>query len=203
MALSTLFQVLLRTLVSIVVQLKWRPALDDAIAMYFPASLHSFPPCLLYQQRGILFIVPVKKYWLLFIRFITGIFGRGIGTLTVRVYRCGPLIPIPNYDYLAKCTIYFLTMSVSVMSSTPHATGLVICRRARDSRGFHRLLDGPLGERMVSWMRKALENCHSHSVLWWRSLLRSLTGRTMGEQCWIDCHPVGKAGEGGWEPCGP
>ena len=94
MALSTLLQVLLRALVSIVVQLKWRPALDDAIAMYFPAdpaSLHSFPPCLLYQQQGILFIVPVKKYRLLFIRFITGIFGRGIGTLTVRVYRCGPL----------------------------------------------------------------------------------------------------------------
>ena len=63
--------------------------------MYFPAnpaSLHSFLPCLLNQQRGILFIVPVKKYRLLFIRFITGIFGRGIGTLTVRVYRCGPLI---------------------------------------------------------------------------------------------------------------
>ena len=63
-ALSTLFQVLLRALVSIVVQLKWRPALDDAIAMYFPADpapLHSFPPCLLCQQRGILFIVPVKS----------------------------------------------------------------------------------------------------------------------------------------------
>ena len=93
-ALSTLFQVLLRALVSIVVQFQWRPALDDAIAMYFladPASLHSFPPCLLYQQRGVLVIVPVKKYRLLFIRFITGIFGRGIGTLTVRVYRCGPL----------------------------------------------------------------------------------------------------------------
>ena len=55
-ALFTLFQVLLRALVSIVVQLKWRPPLDDAIAMYFPAdpaSLHSFPPCLLHQQRGI------------------------------------------------------------------------------------------------------------------------------------------------------
>ena len=93
-ALSTLFQVLLRALVSIVVQFQWRPALDDTIAMYFPAdpvSLHSFPPCLLYQQRGVLFIVQVKKYRLLFIRFITGIFGRGIGTLTVRVYRCGPL----------------------------------------------------------------------------------------------------------------
>ena len=95
MALSTLFQVLLRALVSIIVQFQWRPALDDAIAMYFPAdpaSLHSFPPCLLCQQRGVLFIVPVKKYRLLFIRFITGIFGRGIGTLTVRVYWCGPLL---------------------------------------------------------------------------------------------------------------
>ena len=94
MALSTLFQVLLRTLVSIVVQFQWRQALDDAIAMYFPtdpASLHSFPPCLLYQQLGGLFIVPVKKYRLLFIRFITSIFGRSIGTLTVREYRCGPL----------------------------------------------------------------------------------------------------------------
>ena len=50
MAFPTLFQVLLRALVSIVVQLKWPPALDDAIANYFPAdpaSLHSFPPCLL------------------------------------------------------------------------------------------------------------------------------------------------------------
>ena len=105
MALSTLFQVLLRALVSIVVQLKWRPALDDAIAMYFPAdpaSLHSFPPCLLYQQRGILFILPVKKYRLLFIRFITGIFGQGIGTLTVRVYRCGPLY-MDACRYLSFC----------------------------------------------------------------------------------------------------
>ena len=101
-ALSTLFQVLLRALVSIVVQLKWRPPLDDAIAMYFPAdpvTLHSFPPCLLYQQRGILFIVPVKKYRLLFIRFITGIFGRGIGTLTVRVYRCGPLFKTNTFNF--------------------------------------------------------------------------------------------------------
>ena len=92
MALSTLFQVLLRALVSIVVQFQWRPALDDTIAMYFPAdpaSMHSFPPCLLYQQRGGLFIVPVKKYRLLFIRFITGIFGRSIGTLTVWVYHPG------------------------------------------------------------------------------------------------------------------
>ena len=63
--------------------------------MYFPAdpaSLHSFPPCLLYQQRGGLVIVPVPKYRLLIIRFFTGIFGRSIGTLTVRRYRCGPLL---------------------------------------------------------------------------------------------------------------
>ena len=69
----------------------WR---DRKFAMYFPAdppSLHSFPPCLLYQQQGGLVIVPVKKYRLLIIRFFTSIFGRSIGTLTVRRYRCGPL----------------------------------------------------------------------------------------------------------------
>ena len=106
MALSTLFQVLLRALVSIYrIQLKWRPSLDDAIAMYFPAdpaSLHSFPPCLLYQQRGILFIVRVKKYRLLFIRFITSIFGRGIGTVMVRVYRCGPLVLTVTFCHIEK-----------------------------------------------------------------------------------------------------
>ena len=87
-ALSTLSQVLPRALVSIVVQFQFE------FAMYFPAdpaSLHSFPPCLLYQQRGGLVIVPVKKYRILIIRFFTGIFGRSIGTLTVRRYRCGPL----------------------------------------------------------------------------------------------------------------
>ena len=36
-------------------------------------------------------MVPVPKYRILIIRFFTGIFGRSIGTLTVRVYRCGPL----------------------------------------------------------------------------------------------------------------
>ena len=36
-------------------------------------------------------IVPVPKYRLLTIQFFTGIFGQSIGTLTVRVYRCGPL----------------------------------------------------------------------------------------------------------------
>ena len=86
---------LLRALVSIVVQFQWQPVLDDTIAMYFPAdpaSLHSFPPCLLYQQQGGLVIVPILRYRILFRRFFTGIFGRSIGTLTVRVYRCGPLV---------------------------------------------------------------------------------------------------------------
>ena len=130
MALSTLFQVLLRALVSIVVQLKWRPPLDDAIVMYFPAdpaSLHSFLPCLLYQQRGILFIVPVKKYRLLFIRFITGIFGRGIGTLTVRVYRCGPLVKTFFLNLLLP--MYYNNLILDFISSlralSKHAFALV------------------------------------------------------------------------------
>ena len=104
-ALSTLFQVLLRALESIVVQLKWRPPLDDAIAMYFPAdpaSLHSFPPCLLYQQRGILFIVPVKKYRLLFMYGLSPVFSGGAR------YPHGSGIPVwtPNYkrNNLEICT---------------------------------------------------------------------------------------------------
>ena len=63
--------------------------------MYFPAdpaSLHSFPPCLLYQQRGILFIVPVKKVPATIYMVYHRYFRAGIDTLTVRVYRRGPLM---------------------------------------------------------------------------------------------------------------
>ena len=139
MALSTLFQVLLRALVSIKVQLKWLPPLDDAITMYFPAdpaTLHSFPPCLLYQQRGILFIVLVKKYRLLFIRLITGIFGRGIGTLMVRVYRCGHLVILLKFiiqRYLGWCaqlvrfTLNWIKDASVVRHFYLHANTDIIC----------------------------------------------------------------------------
>ena len=121
----------------------WR---DRDVFSRWSASLHSFPPCLLYQQRGVLFIVPVKKYRLLFIRFITGIFGRGICTLTVRVYRCGPLhtnyqmehfeifflFYLPSfYLTVPKNVLHHFAMAKLATSSMLHTTTIVVVSRIR------------------------------------------------------------------------
>ena len=89
-----------------------------------------FPPiprlCTLFRlacyisSEAAFFIVPVKKYRLLFIRFITCIFGRSIGTLMVRVYRCGPLPLIgANAPRFSNLHLEYVSLGARIAPSLP------------------------------------------------------------------------------------